>query len=188
MPSALSIRDRRLLEAAEGYLTLGLPENALESLNCVRAPQTALFEFHYLKGQIRREQLRHYDALEEFDIAFSNNPDDVSLLMAMAWCYKRTNQLPRAITSMEMAQRIAPHDALIQYNLSCYLSLAGNTHDCLRWLGRALRLDRDFRSLIDAETDFDPVRDDKDFRRLLKMFDEDPQASSDTKRSGKYDI
>ena len=28
--------------------------------------------------------------------------------MALAWCYKRTNQLPRAITSMEQAYKIAP--------------------------------------------------------------------------------
>ena len=46
--------------------------------------------------------------------------------MTMAWCYKRTNQLPRAITSMERAYRINPKEAVILYNLSCYWSLAGN--------------------------------------------------------------
>ena len=89
--------------------------------------------------------------------------------MAMAWCYKRTNQLPRAITSMEQAYRIAPKQAVILYNLSCYWSLAGNKTQSLSWLGRALRMDKALRQLIDQETDFDSLRHDPDFQMLIGM-------------------
>jgi len=103
--------------------------------------------------------------------AFDERPDDVDLLMTMAWCYKRTNQLPRAITSLERAYRINPKEAVILYNLACYWSLAGNKTQSLSWLGRALRMDNDVRRLIDDEPDFDPLRNDPDFQLILRAID-----------------
>ena len=92
-----------------------------------------------------------------------------SFPMAMAWCYKRTDQLPKAISAMERAYRIAPQESIVLYNLACYWSLAGNKTQCLSWLGRALRMNTVLLDLIATESDFDPLRHDPDFQHLVNL-------------------
>ena len=165
-----AIRRRvKLLTAAEGYTALGMYAHALDSLDKIQDAEGAVFEVCSCRGDVLRHLERHDDALVELHRAFDENPDNVDLLMAMAWCYKRTNQLPRAITSMEQAYRIAPKKAIILYNLSCYWSLAGNKTQALSWLGRALRMDKAYRQLIESETDFDSLRHDMDFQMLVGL-------------------
>lgn len=165
------VRDRcaKLLTAAEGYMMLGMFAHALATLAEIRDAGELTFQVEFMRGDALRHLERHDEALAVFDRAFAVKPDDVDLLMAMAWCYKRTNQLPRAITSMEQAYRVAPKQAIILYNLSCYWSLAGNKAQSLSWLGRALRMDRSLRDLIDEEADFDPLRNDPDFQMMLSV-------------------
>jgi len=167
MDEKVRSRHERLLTAAEGYITLGMYAHALASLDQIEGPDKAGFAANYRRGDALRHLERHEEALAAFHRAFDEKPDDVELLMAMAWCYKRTSQLPRAITSMEQAYKIAPKEAVILYNLSCYWSLAGNKTQSLSWLGRALRMDASFGQLIDDETDFDPLRDDPDFQMIV---------------------
>ena len=165
-----SSRDKELA-AAEGYITLGMYSHALASLDKIVDPEDAAFELNYQRGDALRHLERNDEALVAFHRAFDETPDDVDLLMAMAWCYKRTSQLPRAITSMEQAYRLAPKQAVILYNLSCYWSLAGNKTQSLSWLGRALRMDHGLRRLIDDESDFDTLRNDPDFQLIVRAID-----------------
>ncbi len=167
MEDKVRSRRDRLLAAAEGYTMLGMYQHALASLDEIEGPDRVGFAASFLRGDVLRHMERHEEALVELHRAFEEKPDDVSLLMAMAWCYKRTNQLPRAITSMEQAYKISPKEAVILYNLSCYWSLAGNKTQSLSWLGRALRMDASFRDLIDDESDFDPLRHDPDFAMIV---------------------
>lgn len=169
MDEKASRRRVKLLSAAEGYTELGMYGHALDSLDKIQNADGAVFDVNFRRGDVLRHLGRHDEALVAFHRAFDENPDHVDLLMAMAWCYKRTNQLPRAITSMEQAYRIAPKQAVILYNLSCYWSLAGNKTQALSWLGRALRMDKAYRLLIEQETDFDPLRHDPDFQMLVGM-------------------
>jgi tetratricopeptide (TPR) repeat protein len=167
MDDRASIRRQKLLSAAEGYIELGMHPQALASLNQIERGDHGDFAVNFLRGDALRNLERYDEALVALHRAFDEKPNDVALLMAMAWCYKRTNQLPRAITSMEQAYKIAPKEAVILYNLSCYWSLAGNKTQSLSWLGRALRMDKSFRKLIDDETDFDSLRHDADFQMIV---------------------
>lgn len=167
MSSQVQRKRDRLVSAAEGYLALGMAEHALSALREIEDPGDAKVQIDFLKGDALRHLERHADALRVFEKVFAENPENVSLLMAMAWCYKRTDQLSKAITAMEQAYRISPKEAVILYNLSCYWSLAGNKTQALSWLGRALRMDGSFRNLIPNETDFDPLRKDPDFQMIV---------------------
>jgi tetratricopeptide (TPR) repeat protein len=171
MDQKVRIRRDRELAAAEGYIALGMYTHALAALDKIVDAEDAAFMLHYQRGDALRHLGRHDEALIALHLAFDEKPDDVNLLMTMAWCYKRTNQLPRAITSMERAYRIAPKEAVILYNLSCYWTLAGNKTQALSWLGRALRMDNDYRRLIDDEPDFDSLRNDPDFQLIVRAID-----------------
>jgi len=160
---------RRLLSAAAGYLMLDLPHLAKRTLGEIPDPENEPFQFAFLQGQIHRE-LQEYDvALRHFDRAAAVEPDHVELLMAMAWCYKRIDRLPAAIACTERAYRANPKESVLLYNLACYYCLAGDKERTLSWLGRALRMSPGLRNLIPAETDFDDLRDDPDFRLLVNL-------------------
>ncbi len=183
-------RDRqRKLEAACGYLELNMPEHALRELGRVTDPQATPLDFYRLRGEGLRALDRFEDALEAYSRALAVDPEDIGVLAGMAWCYKRTGQLPKAIEAMEQAYQTHPKELIVLYNLACYFSLAGEKAQALSWLGRALRmesslrkqhpegeggfahwgssqLEPSLRERIAGEPDFDPLRNDPDFQYL----------------------
>lgn len=170
------LRDKQL-NAAEGYLMLNMPQHALEALDAIIDPERAQFASHYLRGMVYRHMGEHSAALDAFDVAYEEDSENLSLLLAMAWCYKRTDRLEKAISMMQHAYGVKPTEPIVLYNLACYWALAGNKIQALSWLGRALRMDRDLKRLISSEQDFDQIRTDPDFETLVEMAD---ASASDT--------
>jgi len=161
-------RERRL-EAARGYLLLDMTDHALAELQAIRDPQHCRFALNELRGEACR-QLRQYDeAIVCYERALCERSDDLSALLGIAWCYKRTDQLPRAIAAMERAYDAQPDEPIVLYNLSCYFALDGDKSRSLSWLGRALRMKSFLRTLIPDEHDFDSLRDDPDFQFIAGM-------------------
>jgi len=90
----------------------------------------------------------------------------VPVWLALGWCYKRMNRLDLAIESLEEASEVNSEQAIIQYNLACYWSLAGNVDQAVFYLSRAFDIDTNFRNLVSGESDFDPIRSEAEFRML----------------------
>ncbi|MEX0725789.1 MAG: hypothetical protein WD065_05945 [Planctomycetaceae bacterium] len=156
----------RNLEAARGYISLELPGLAQQELARIHDISKCAFDYHYLQGEAYRLRKEHDKALSHFSLAHDVRPSDLGVLLGMAWCLKRLDQLERAIDMTVQAYRVHPKEPIILYNLACYHALAGNKSDALSWLGRALRMESSLRSLIDDEMDFDPLRSDPDFQFL----------------------
>jgi len=159
-------RAARAQRQAEGYLELEMPEHALDVLGRVGDPDRLDPHGQYLLGEALRMTKRYCEALVPLESAVKADPDDLHAYFALGWCYKRTGQLDRAIAALEQALEKSPREALVHYNLACYLSLAGKKRDALSSLSRAFDLDPDYRSLVDGEADFDPLRRDPNFQAL----------------------
>ncbi|MCC7250851.1 MAG: hypothetical protein IT540_03125, partial [Hyphomicrobium sp.] len=77
-----------------------------------------------------------------------------------------------AIDALQRAQETEPDSstaALLDYNLACYWSLAGQKDLALGSLARALAIDAHYRELVGSEPDFDSLRSDPDFRELVSI-------------------
>jgi mannose-6-phosphate isomerase-like protein (cupin superfamily) len=61
-----------------------------------------------------------------------------------------------------------PQYAGLFFNLACCESLAGRTADAIDHLGLAIERSERFRSSAEADPDFDPIRDEPAFRRLIE--------------------
>ncbi|GAC1470404.1 MAG: hypothetical protein NVSMB9_15490 [Isosphaeraceae bacterium] len=162
------IRDRikRQLDEAEGYLMLNLPLRALEILDRRSDWATMRFEANLLTGESLRALERYREALKPLESAAKLRPGDVTVAVALGWCYKRTHRLAQAIDALERAVCQQPEEPLLHYNLACYWSLAGNATKALEELSVALDLNPDLRGAIRAEPDFDQIRGNTDFLRL----------------------
>jgi tetratricopeptide (TPR) repeat protein len=164
------IRDtiKRQLDEAEGYLMLNLPRKALEILERRANWATMQFEASFLSGEALRSLERYREALKPLEVAAALRPGNISVAIALGWCYKRTQRLAQAIDALERAARHHRDDPepLLHYNLACYWSLAGNSSKALDELASALELDPNLRSLIPNEQDFDKLRGNPDFERL----------------------
>ena len=169
MTASDRIHLRRAERQAEGYLELGMPQHALDTLKRLGNP--AGFGVHalYLWGEALRT-LRQYDeALVPLKQAAKVAADQIQIWLAMGWCYKRTGRIGLAIEALQQALLVDPTEALIHYNLACYLSLAGRKRRALKHLSRALSINPRYRELVDGETDFDPLRRDPEFQALTSI-------------------
>jgi tetratricopeptide (TPR) repeat protein len=125
------------------------------------------FEASVLKGEALLAVKQYREALKSLELAAAFRPGDPRVALALGWCYKRTNRLAQAIDSLARALREHPDQALLHYNLACYWSLAGNTYQALKELSVALELDSELRSLVAHEADFDRLRGNSEFDRLI---------------------
>jgi len=164
-------RRERSLRAAQGYLDLQMPDHALRELKAVRDPECCLFEINQLRAEALRQNNEHDEALAAFQKALDEKPSDLTTLLGMAWCYKRIDQLQRAVATMEEAYQTAPKEPIVIYNLACYFALSGDKTQALSWLGRALRMEGSLRKLIADESDFDSLRHDPDFQFVTGAHD-----------------
>ena len=120
-------------------------------------------------GEALRELGRYEEALLPLERSLDLLPDDVRVLLALGWCYKRTGQLAKAIEMLERAVKIDSGEAILHYNLACYWSLARNRTLALRHLQLALEIDANFRDMVSDEPDFDPIRHDAEFIVLTSV-------------------
>jgi tetratricopeptide (TPR) repeat protein len=158
---------RKKLDEAEGYLLLDLPRRSLQILESQPDWLSMQFEACLLRGEALRSLNRFRDALRSLEVAGALRPGDARVALALGWCYKRTNRLAQAIDSLEQALREHPDDALLHYNLACYWTLAANGTKALAELSTALELDPDLRSRITDEADFEGLRGNPGFQRLV---------------------
>jgi Flp pilus assembly protein TadD len=157
------VRSAKIRREAEGFIELGMPQHALQALGRLGDPAAFDLESLYLWGEGLRAMRRYSEALLPLERAARMAPGDVRVRIALAWCYKRTGQLDLAIDSMEKAMTAQPKEPLLRYNLACYLSLAGQKRRALRYLSQAMSMAPTYRTMVEEETDFDPIRSDPDF-------------------------
>ena len=151
-----------------------MPRQALEALDRLGDPGAFDARALCLWGEGLRAMERYAEALVPLERAVKMAPDDVGVCVALGWCYKRTNRLDLAITTLEQAVIVKPDEAVLRYNLACYLSLAGQKRRALRYLSQALAMDPVYREMVGTETDFDSIRSDPEFQSLCQAAKESP--------------
>jgi tetratricopeptide (TPR) repeat protein len=178
-------RRKQLLREAEGYLDLLMvledrwavdpePRNrvaqrAIDALDRLRGTSPERGHALYLRGQALRVMECYAEAVLPLDEAARNDPENIHVLLALAWCRKRTGRLDLAIEALETALVADPSEGIIHYNLACYWSLAKNKQNAIEYLSQALAIDPNFRDLVDGERDFDPIRNDPDFLAITSV-------------------
>jgi tetratricopeptide (TPR) repeat protein len=163
------IRRQQMVLQAEGYLELGMPRHALDVLARFGHGDSLPDHALYLQGEGLRALGLFREALAPLSRAAQGSPNSVHIWLALGWCHKRTGRIDLAIESLEEALAVEPNDALVNYNLACYWSVAGNKRQALIYLSRSFDLREHYRALVGSEPDFDAIRSDPSFQALMRV-------------------
>lgn len=179
------IRREQKLRAIEGYLDLAMGTNekwslslelrdklaqrALDMLSKLSNMRKDRAQVCFLRGQALRIMEKYREAVKPLEKAVALDSNNYLFHLALAWCYKRCGRLDLAIGVLDDALDVAPDQGIIHYNLACYWSLAHETDRALQFLLQSFEIEPNFRDLVADEPDFDPIREDPDFRDLTGL-------------------
>lgn len=179
------VRRKQHIRNAEGYLDLimvfddrwsldqrlrvQLADKAIGALVNITNPQGFKPYILFLKGQAHRAAGRHVQAINYLEQALRLDEDNLHTLLALAWCYKRVDNLEAAIEVLRSAISIDCQSAISHYNLACYYALGHDVEQSTHHLTIALDIHPDYRENVDKESDFDLIRDDPGFQSAIRV-------------------
>lgn len=149
----------RHLQAAQGYIELGMFVEASDELECI-APEDRV------QPVVVAYRYAIYSGMEKWDLAgataglmvkiFPGNPD-----WWAKWAYatRRCQSVETARSILLDAEKQHPKDAMIQFNLACYACQLGDLEDAKRRVAGAISLDGKFRALALDDPDLEPLRE-----------------------------
>ena len=149
----------RHLQAAEGYIELGMCEAAADELEGI-APEFREIPFVFsLRFAI-------YSALEKWSMAEAvarhmvvGSPTEPELWSNWAYATRRATSVEAAQAILLDAEKQHPQDATIQFNLGCYASVMGEHVEAKRRVSAAIVLDGRFRAQALDDPDLQPLWD-----------------------------
>lgn len=159
----------RAYEQASG----SLPERLLASLEAGQAAggdrrgqQSAAIVVERVGGAERRERIDRI-----CDLRVEDHRQPIEELGRLVELWQRQRQLlashelyeskdfAAAIEAMAPVAERWPDDAMVLYNLACLESLTGRREEAVAHVRRALELDQSMRAMVDADEDFEPIRE-----------------------------
>jgi Flp pilus assembly protein TadD len=162
------IRRGKIESEAEGYLELGMAQQAISALARLGESSTLDVNGSFILGESLRTLKRFDEAIMPLRRAAENGGCNIRASLALGWCYKRIGRLDLAINTLERALAMEPDEPLLRYNLACYFSLTGDKNRALRYLSQTLSVAPEYRRLVDDEPDFNPIRHDPEFQSLCR--------------------
>lgn len=173
------VKRKQLIREAEGYLDLmmvfedrwpldlalkkQMADRVIRCLTKINKPLGHKPYILFLKGQACLSCNRFKQALHHLKQSVKLDAENIHTHIALAWCYKRTDQLDLAIATLQEATQLDNSCAIAHYNLACYYALQNKAPNSVMHLAIALDLNNDYRQHIATESDFDPIRTDPGF-------------------------
>ena len=129
---------RRYL-AAEGYLTLDMPDHALAELGQIPREAECL-NVYRLRADILCRLKRFAEATDCYTLALGLAPASLGLLLGLAHCFRKTGDYEGAIQLLEPRAFQYREEPAILFALARVCALAGRAERCLLWLELAARV------------------------------------------------
>jgi len=157
------------LNKAEGYLMLGLYEDALHEADAALGIDDASYTATYLKGMALIPLQRFPEAEAALGAAIELEPERGEAFVHLAYVHRRTVSLEKAIETIHKAIEKKPDMPLAIYNLACYYAVKGDAEEALRYLRRAVNIESQMREIAREDEDFASLQTNDEFRRIVQM-------------------
>jgi tetratricopeptide (TPR) repeat protein len=149
---------RKRLESAEGYMALGMHEDALVELDAALAQQPDCADAVSTRAFVLLHVRRYAEAEAWFAKLLALQPENTEGWIHLAYCRRRTQSLEAAVEALEHALHLQAAHPLANYNMACYRAVQGRHDEALRLLENAVRKDKAYGRLARDEEDFESIR------------------------------
>ena len=122
----------------------------------------------YNRGTTYYDLGRYDDALADFNRSLELRPDHPDTLNNRGITYAKLGRYDNALTDYNRSLELRPDDPDTLFNLACLFSLWGKTDEALAYLEKTIALDKKCREDGKTDKDFDNIRDDPRFKKLVE--------------------
>ncbi|MFC4993300.1 TPR end-of-group domain-containing protein [Rubritalea tangerina] len=145
----------RCLQAAEGYLQLEMPGEAMHEL--VQLPRGVREKFHAKELELAAEMMqKHWNRGADLARELCQlKPHKRAYFLHAAFCLHETGDTLAAKSFLMSGPKSLMKDALFHYNMACYSAVLEDPVEAQRYLRQAFELDPSLRET--AKTDKDLV-------------------------------
>ncbi len=115
-----------------------------------------------------KKKEKYNEALKHLDLVIQIDQNDAILWDNKAFILIKLGENDLAIESCDKALELDPNFSNAYYNKSCAFSLKNDAVKAGNNLQRAIKGDSKYKELARTDTDFDNIRNKKEFKKLLK--------------------
>jgi len=144
---------RQILEAAQGYYSLGLFDEVIEELDGLRGDDTKCTPAVALRIEAFQATKNWGPARELAEEMARKEPAKPEWWIAWAYALRREKTIHEARGVLWEAAQLHPAVDLIQYNLACYACVLGELDEARRLLAKAMGLSPGCREMAKRDED-----------------------------------
>ena len=156
MGSGMQLKWR--LSHAQGYLQLGMVDEAAAELRLIPAKERDGTEVLALRVAVLQEQGRWRALRLAAAELVRRQPAEPAGWVTWAFATRRTRSIIEAEQILLEADARHPREPTIQFNLGCYACLRGDLAEAKRRVRRAITLNSVFRAHAKSDPDLDALR------------------------------
>lgn len=147
----------RQVLAAQGFLELGMIEDAMNALEEIEPEKKTDMRVMAMRAAICHEA-GAWDQLEAVaSFLVRQQPSNAGWWVEWAYATRRARSIEEAEGILLRAIEIHSSEAVIHFNLGCYVCQMGRIEDAKARVARAVELDREFRVAALDDPDLEPM-------------------------------
>jgi predicted Zn-dependent protease len=148
-----SPQTQRALHAADGYLYLGLPEEALGELVLVPVPEHLDPSVLLAKVRVLLHLKRWNEAEELTQVGLTNHPQEEEFTVQRAFALHQQNKGEEAVNVLLAAPEWIRRTGILHYNLACYEARLGDLSTARQCIKAAIQLNAAMRKNAKVDPD-----------------------------------
>ena len=150
----------RHLQAAVGFLELGMPLDASDEIEAIEPEMKTLSEVLAVRVEIFRA-LSKWELMEIVarQLAYQQ-PDEPQSFISLAFATRRAIGVQEALAVLAQVANRFPTCAMILYNLACYAAVLGHLQVARNRLAEATKLEPAYRKMALNEPDLSALHDE----------------------------
>ena len=153
----LEYEDIHHLRAAQGYVELGMYEDAIAELGEIDSEHSDLDEVIAVKIAIHGGQKDWKSMRDEAKKMFERDPANPQWVISLAYATRRAQTIEDAKTILLDAVEKHPDEAMIRYNLACYECQLGELDAAKEYLDQAFSLEPKCRTIAREDSDLEAL-------------------------------